>query len=132
MTLGYRLFNIPRTTEEFLEKEGGENTRSTISHEIESHTVYPSPKTRIPPFLTYAVWLSVESKSRSGKTFRRETAILRNNTVQAENSEARLLGEARAAIEGRLPELVEMFNRHSASFELEEKTEKLLLGLEKR
>jgi len=105
--------------EKFIRK--GTGAAFTISYETEITEKSPGPN--IPPYHDYAVWLKL-SYTDGGRERNYKTVIANGTMTQL--VESTVSGAARNAIRQRIPPLLDRFRKYDASYQLDEKTKKLL------
>ena len=105
--------------QKFIRKKTG--AAFTISYETEITQKSSGPK--IPPYYNYDVWLKLSYTDRGRE--RNYKAIIANGTM-TQLVESTVSGTARNAIRQRIPTLLDLFKKYGASYQLDEKTKKLL------
>ena len=105
--------------EKFIKKGAG--SRFIISYDTE--VVEKSPGPGNPPYHYYSVWLKLSyADGRRERNYRTEIA----NGTMTQRVESIVSDAARNAIRKRIPMLLEIFKKYGASYQLDEKTKKLL------
>jgi len=139
----YRLFGIPRTVQEYIDKVSKQHYRIVISYKTEESVV--RPQGNFSAFLSYKIFLILDSFSiadgredpKKDRVYSKERKGEVKNTLKLELEAGTktqfadvnpLLRETLNAVQGKLPEIVELCNKKHVAYSLDEKTNDLLLN----
>ena len=131
MSLIYRLFHIPRTSEEFIRKAALDRQSTVISYETRQKIETTGGPNAL-PFLSYQINLLLYSTPPMKENTKDElkakfTLELKNETkTQFSQDSDPLIQEALSTVHVKLPEIIELCNKYRVKYHIDEKTNSLL------